>query len=83
MMWILIIALLPVAIYVVTWVFDNQEYRSGPLYWVASLLTIILLGLAMYMADLQKQEPIPTWFWPVAAGLVLLILALRRAMKWR
>jgi cytochrome bd-type quinol oxidase subunit 2 len=83
MTWVFVIALFSVAICIVTWVFDNQEYRSGPLYWIASLLTIILLGLAMYMAHVQKQEPVPTWFWLVAAGLVLVILALRRALKWR
>jgi hypothetical protein len=83
MTWVYVIAFFPVAICVVTWVFDNQDDRSGPLYWIASLLTFILLGLAMYMAHVQKQELVPTWFWPVVAGFVLVILVLRRALKWR
>jgi len=81
MTWVFVIALFPVAIYVTAWMLDNQDHRSGPLYWVASLLTFILLGLGMNVA--QKQEPVSAWFWPVVAGLILVILALRRALKWR
>jgi cytochrome bd-type quinol oxidase subunit 2 len=82
-MWVFVIVLFPVVICVTAWVFDNQDHRSGPLYWIASLLTFILLGLGMYIAHVQKEEPVPVWFWPVVAGLVLVILALRRALKWR
>jgi hypothetical protein len=83
MNWIFIIALIPIAICIVRWVGDNAEYRSGPSYWLASLLTFTLLGLAMYMAHVQKHQPIPLWFWFVVAGLLLVILVLRRALKWR
>jgi cytochrome bd-type quinol oxidase subunit 2 len=83
MTWVLVIALSVFVICVVRWVSDSQDYGSGPLYWVASLLTISLVGLEMYMAHVQNQEPVPIWFWLVVAGLVLVILALRRALKSR
>lgn len=55
----------------------------SPLYWVTSLLTLGLLGLSVYMAHLQRQSPIPSWLWLMVAALVVVILLLRRALKWR
>jgi hypothetical protein len=81
--WVLIIALSLVAVCVSRWVVEGSEDRSGPLYWIAGLLTLLLLGLAIYMAYLQKQGPIPTWSWLVVAGLFAVVLVLRRALKWR
>jgi hypothetical protein len=75
------------------WLVKRARERAGelsgaglersPLYWTASLLTLGLLALAMYMAHLQKQGPIPGWLWLVVAALVVVILLLRRALKWR
>jgi hypothetical protein len=59
--WVLIIALSLIAICVSRWVVEDVQDRSGPFYWIAGLLTFMLLGLAMYMAHLQKRGPIPTW----------------------
>jgi hypothetical protein len=81
--WVLIIALSLVAICVSRRVVEGSEGRSGPLYWIAGLLTLMLLGLAMYMAHPQKQGPIPTWSWLVVAGLFVVVLLLHRALKWR
>jgi len=81
--WVLLIALFPVAIGVARWVVDRPEDHSGPLYWVAVLLTFILLGLAMYMARVEKQGPIPTWCWIAVAALFAVIVVLRRLLKWR
>ena len=83
MSWVLLIALFPVAIWVAGWVVDSPEDHSGPLYWVAVLLTFTLLGLPMYMAHVEKQGPIPTWCWIVAAGLFVAVLMVRRLLKWR
>jgi hypothetical protein len=41
MIWVFIIALSMVAIWVASWIFDHQDYYSGPLYWLASLLTFV------------------------------------------
>jgi hypothetical protein len=37
----------------------------------------------MYMVHVHKQGPIPSWNWLVVAALVVVILLLRRALKWR
>jgi hypothetical protein len=55
----------------------------SPLYWSAVTLTMTLLGVTLYMAHLQHQGPIPWLFWPLVAGLLIVILLLRRALKWR
>ena len=55
----------------------------SPLYWSASSLTMILLGLALYMAYLHQRGPIPLVLWITVAALVPIILGLRRALKWR
>lgn len=83
MTWVFVTALFLVMLCVVRWVFDNHEDYSGPLFLVTVLLTIILLGFVMYMAHIQKQEPIPIWLWFVVAGLFVAILVLRRVLKWR
>ena len=90
MSWMLVIALIlfiPLTLVATVAYFamivSDQEYQSGPLFWVAILLTFALLGLAMYMAHVQKQGPIPTWCWIVVAVLFVVILILRRFLKWR
>jgi hypothetical protein len=87
MSWVLVIAIVPltlvVAIAYFVMMISEPDYRSGPLFWVATLLTFGLLGLTMYMANVQKQGPIPTWCWIVVAVLFVVILILRRFLKWR
>ncbi|MCP3448107.1 hypothetical protein [Bradyrhizobium sp. CCGUVB14] len=55
----------------------------SPLYWSAAALTMTLLGVALYMAHVQQEGPIPWPFWPLVAVLIVVILLLRRALKWR
>lgn len=55
----------------------------SPLYWSAVTLTMTLLGVSLYMAHLQDHGPIPWLFWPLVAVLLIVILLLRRALKWR
>ena len=55
----------------------------SPLYWSAAALTMTLLGLVLYMAHLGHEGPIPWPFWPLASILIIAILLLRRALKWR
>jgi cytochrome bd-type quinol oxidase subunit 2 len=55
----------------------------SPLYWSATTLAMTLLGLVLYMAHLGHQGPIPWLFWPLAGILTIIILLLRRALKWR
>ncbi|MBR1218927.1 hypothetical protein JQ557_13065 [Bradyrhizobium sp. U87765 SZCCT0131] len=66
---------------------STERVASGllrsPLYWSATSLTMVLLGLAMCMAYLQRSGPIPPLLWIMVAVLVPAILVLRRALKWR
>ncbi|MBB4375176.1 hypothetical protein GGD63_008023 [Bradyrhizobium sp. cir1] len=55
----------------------------SPLYWSTAALTATLLGLSLYMAHLGHEGPIPWPYWPIAVVLVIVILLLRRALKWR
>ncbi len=55
----------------------------SPLYWSAATLTMMLLGIVLYMAHIHHQRPIPWFFWPLVAVLIVAILLLRRALKWR
>jgi peptidoglycan/LPS O-acetylase OafA/YrhL len=55
----------------------------SPLYWSAAGLTMLLLGLSLYMAHLGHEGPIPWPYWPLVALLLVVILLLRRALKWR
>ncbi|QOZ79930.1 hypothetical protein XH83_33855 [Bradyrhizobium sp. CCBAU 53351] len=55
----------------------------SPLYWSAVALTMTLLGLATYMAHLGHEGPIPWPFWLLVGILTIIILMLRRALKWR
>jgi hypothetical protein len=55
----------------------------SPLYWSAAALTMTLLGIALYMAHLGHQGPIPWLYWPLVAVLLVVILMLRHALKWR
>jgi hypothetical protein len=47
------------------------------------LLTFALLGLSVHMVHLDHHSPIPAWLWVVTAALVVVILLLRRILKWR
>ena len=55
----------------------------SPLYWSATTLTMTLLGLVLYMVHLGHQGPIPWLFWLLVGILTVVILMLRRALKWR
>jgi cytochrome bd-type quinol oxidase subunit 2 len=89
MTWLFVIAFFAVAFWFVRRAVERaaEFYGAGlersPLYWVTSLLTFALLGLAMHMAHAHKQGPVPSWLWLVSAALVVVILLLRRALKWR
>ena len=89
MVWLLLIVFLAAVVWFMKRLRDQaaEHAASGlarsPLCWFTSLLTVGLLGLAIYMAHLQRQGPTPTWLWLVVAMLVVATLLLRRALKWR
>ena len=54
---------------------------TSPLYRTASGLSVLLIGVTLYMATLGRDVP---WGWWLAVGaMVVAVLAMRRALKWR
>ena len=60
---------------------SSGELRS-PLYWLGAVLVMSVLGLSMYMAQLEPSE-IPWLLWLLAIALFVATLLVRRALKWR
>jgi hypothetical protein len=54
---------------------------TSPLYLTACGLSVLLVGVTLYMASLGQDVP-PIW-WIVVGAMVIAILAMRRALKWR
>ncbi|MBR0717585.1 hypothetical protein [Bradyrhizobium liaoningense] len=89
MSWLFIVAYFAVMIWFARSARERaDEYAAAgllrsPLYWITSLLAVTLLGLAMYMAHIHQQGPIPTLLLLLAWVLFVVVLLLRRALKWR
>ena len=54
---------------------------TSPLYLTASGLSVLLVGVTIYMGSLKDHVPVG-WF-AVVGVMVIAILAMRRALKWR
>jgi hypothetical protein len=54
---------------------------TSPLYLTASGLSVLLVGITIYMAGLKDHVPVG-WF-AVVGVMVIAILTMRRALKWR
>ncbi|KWV50489.1 hypothetical protein AS156_14280 [Bradyrhizobium macuxiense] len=57
-------------------------WRS-PLYWVSNALVAILLALVLYIARIDTQSPVPAFLWLAVLVIIVALLFLRRALKWR
>ncbi|WFU80911.1 hypothetical protein QA645_41985 [Bradyrhizobium sp. CIAT3101] len=89
MEWVLFIGLCAFAYYRVRRAREKaDEYAAAglarsPLYWSTAALTVTLLGLSLYMAHLGHEGPIPWPYWSIVVVLFVVILLLRRALRWR
>jgi hypothetical protein len=54
---------------------------TSPLYLTAGGLSVLLIGVTLYMASLGHD--IPLGWWAAVGAMVIAILAMRRALKWR
>ncbi|UWU75444.1 hypothetical protein N2603_36280 [Bradyrhizobium huanghuaihaiense] len=52
-------------------------------YWVSNALVAVLLGLVLYIAHIHNQSPVPALLWLAALAIIVALLFLRRALKWR
>ena len=57
--------------------------ERSPLYWVSNALVAVLLGLVLYIAHIHDQSPVPAFLWLAALAIIVALLFLRRALKWR
>jgi membrane protein YdbS with pleckstrin-like domain len=55
----------------------------SPLYWASNALALVLLALVLYMAHTHHQSPIPSFVWFAVFAIVVALLVIRRALKWR
>ncbi|QQN63306.1 hypothetical protein JIR23_27895 [Bradyrhizobium diazoefficiens] len=55
----------------------------SPLYWLSNALVGLLLALVLYIARVHNHSPVPTFLWVVALAIVVALLFLRRALRWR
>ncbi|MET4218083.1 membrane protein YdbS with pleckstrin-like domain [Bradyrhizobium sp. LB7.2] len=53
------------------------------MYWVSNGLVAILLALVLYIAHIHNQSPVPAFLWLAAVAIIVALLFLRRALKWR
>ncbi|PIT02071.1 hypothetical protein TSA1_15865 [Bradyrhizobium nitroreducens] len=55
----------------------------SPLYWASNTLVAILLALVLYIAHIHNQWPVPAFLWFATIAIIVALLFLRRALKWR
>lgn len=55
----------------------------SPLYWLSNALVLVLLALVMYIAHIHHQSPVPPFVWFTVVAVIMALLVMRRALKWR
>jgi hypothetical protein len=55
----------------------------SPLFWISNALVVLLLALVLYIAHIHNQSPVPAFLWFAALAIIVALLFLRRALKWR
>lgn len=76
------------------WWFARSAYRRTSefaptgilrslLYWASNALALLLPALVLYIAHIHHQSPIPVFLWFAVFAIIIILLLLRRALKWR
>jgi hypothetical protein len=55
----------------------------SPLYWVSNALALVLLALVLCIAHIHHQSPVPPFVWFTVFAIIVALLVMRRALKWR
>ena len=55
----------------------------SPFYWLSNALVLVLLALVMYIAHIHHQSSVPRFVWFTVVAVIVALLVLRRALKWR
>lgn len=89
MVWIIAIALLGFGWWRVTRARERTAELAAagvlrsPLYWLSNALVGLLLALVLYIAHTHDHSPVPSFLWFAALAIIVALLFLRRALKWR
>jgi hypothetical protein len=55
----------------------------SPLYLVSNALALVLLVLVLYIAHVHHQSPVSPFIWFTVFAIIVALLVMRRALKWR
>jgi Na+/H+ antiporter NhaC len=55
----------------------------SPLYRASNALVLFLIALVLYIGHIHHQAPVPTFLWFAVLAIIVALLFLRRALKWR
>jgi predicted signal transduction protein with EAL and GGDEF domain len=55
----------------------------SPLYWASNALVLLLVALVLYIGHISHQSPVPAFLWFTVLAIIVALLFLRRALKWR
>jgi len=55
----------------------------SPLYWTSNALVVVLMALLLYVLRTRLHSPVPAFFWFAIGANIIVLLVLRRALKWR
>ena len=90
MAWIVLLGLAALLFWRVRSVRDKAAERAAsgqlrsPLYIAANGLVLVLLGLVFFIGHIHRDHgEIPLFLWITVALIVVALLLLRRALKWR
>jgi hypothetical protein len=61
----------------------QPEILRSPLHWVSNALVLLLIALVLYIAHIHHQSPVPAFLWFTVFAIIVALLFLRRALKWR
>jgi hypothetical protein len=89
MYWIIAIAFFGFLYWRVGRAFERAAERKAtgmlrsPLHWTSNALVLLLLALVAYIGHVHHQGPVPAVLWFAVFAIMVALLFLRRALKWR
>ena len=86
--------IIPLAFFALCWWFAKRAHDRAsecaptgmlrsPLYWGSHALVLVLLALVLYIARTHHQSPTPSFVWFAVFAIMVALLVMRRALKWR
>ena len=89
MEWIIGLAVLGFFFWLTRWAhrrtseLEPTGIMRSPLYWTSNALVVVLIALLLYVLRTRMHSPVPAFFWFAIGANIIVLLVLRRALKWR